>query len=684
MTKLRDFWRWSERVQDRFGVRVVLAVLSLAVIGGSLGQIALRAGSINRDRNAILEALTTTSLMAGDDVARSLKEKGTFEAGGREWGDVSLRDASGAIFGPDGRVAIPLEVAEYCLRNEAPSWAPAWLVTQPQTARLGAVSIAAFVLLVVVLRGFHELLLTGLLTAGAAFLARSLGLLDLGWALAGIGVLGWSFLLLLRAARTGLSGRGGIRATAQLVLMEGARTGLPLVFIVVMLVVLPLIPLSLDPDAPLRYRVQTFMSWSLGLAFWLAALMTLLLGCSTIATEIRDRQIWQVVTKPISRLRWLVGKWLGLAVLNFVLTATSCVSIFFFIQYLRSQPTAEGLAGREDSFLLQETVLTARAGAFPTWDELDNEQLRQRISQIEETDPEIRARGGMGINERRAAVQELRELHNSLQRTVPPAVAGAPPNYFVFNGLSAAKDLGGTLTIRSIFHILRDDEHERYQCRFIFDRGGGEQPIAVDQTFVPTMSHVFQVPAEWVDDEGALRMAIQNLAPAAINFDPDDLEILYRVSSFESNFLRAALVHWSKLAFLAALAVACATALGFPVACLASITIFLAGSAAPFLARALYWYAPAEMNEIDFSDTAAGISWVFEVIIHQLAVAMTWAFGAFGDYDPTGALVRGRHLPWSEVFNAFARMLLFWTGGSLLFGWRVLTRRQLAIYSGSG
>jgi hypothetical protein len=36
------------------------------------------------------------------------------------------------------------------------------------------------------------------------------------------------------------------------------------------------------------------------------------------------------------------------------------------------------------------------------------------------------------------------------------------------------------------------------------------------------------------------------------------------------------------------------------------------------------------------------------------------------------------------VFNAFARMLLFWTGGSLLFGWRVLTRRQLAIYSGSG
>ena len=59
----------------------------------------------------------------------------------------------------------------------------------------------------------------------------------------------------------------------------------------------------------------------------------------------------------------------------------------------------------------------------------------------------------------------------------------------------------------------------------------GQQPIAVDQTFVPTMSHVFQVPAEWVDDKGSLRMAIQNLAPAAINFDPDDLEI-HRVLIF--------------------------------------------------------------------------------------------------------------------------------------------------------
>ena len=55
-----------------------------------------------------------------------------------------------------------------------------------------------------------------------------------------------------------------------------------------------------DPDAPLRYRVQTFISRSMGLSFVFAACMTLFLACGTVAFEIRDRQIWQVVSKPNS------------------------------------------------------------------------------------------------------------------------------------------------------------------------------------------------------------------------------------------------------------------------------------------------------------------------------------------------------------------------------------------------
>ena len=149
--------------------------------------------------------------------------------------------------------------------------------------RLGAVSIAAFVLLVVA-RGFQELA-DGPADGGGGLPAIT-GLLDLGWALVGIGVLGWSFLLCFgppglgspvaegSSTRTGLDGRG--------------RTGLPLVFIVVMLVVLPSIPLSLILTRLLSGA--NLHELVIGLGLLAGRLDDVALGCSTIATEIRDRQ----------------------------------------------------------------------------------------------------------------------------------------------------------------------------------------------------------------------------------------------------------------------------------------------------------------------------------------------------------------------------------------------------------
>ena len=66
-------------------------------------------------------------------------------------------------------------------------------------------------------------------------------------------------------------------------LKEASRSRLSLVFIVVILVMLPLIPLALDPDAPLRFRMQTFISRSLGFTFYLAA-AALYLGLTIVST----------------------------------------------------------------------------------------------------------------------------------------------------------------------------------------------------------------------------------------------------------------------------------------------------------------------------------------------------------------------------------------------------------------
>ena len=46
--------------------------------------------------------------------------------------------------------------------------------------------------------------------------------------------------------------------------------------------------------------------------------MTLFLSCATVAFEIRERQIWQLMTKPVHRINYLLGKWVGVATLNVI------------------------------------------------------------------------------------------------------------------------------------------------------------------------------------------------------------------------------------------------------------------------------------------------------------------------------------------------------------------------------
>merc|ERR1711965_137136 len=144
----------------------------------------------------------------------------------------------------------------------------------------------------------------------------------------GVGVLVITFVLLVRllllvlsvlsspratSNRHGRSSRlVGVAAVAHTLVRESIRLRISLAFIVLMLVTLPLIPLWIDPDAPVRYQLQDFLSDSMALVYTLAACMTLVLACATVSFEVRDRQIWHLVTKPLGRLEYMIGKWLGL------------------------------------------------------------------------------------------------------------------------------------------------------------------------------------------------------------------------------------------------------------------------------------------------------------------------------------------------------------------------------------
>lgn len=241
-----------------------------------------------------------------------------------------------------------------------------------------------------------------LIVIGAIWLGIGLsflGLLIAGWGIAwplmlfpgteGLGSLlmaivplALMFLILLQSMRASLSPSYPVTAVARNVLNEAVRMKIGVVFIVVMLLLMAIIPLVQVEDQPLRYRVQQWMQYGLGLSYAILVLLTVFLSVSTIAFEQRDKIVWQTMTKPVPSWQYLLGKWVGVMALNLVLLAVASGGVYLFTEYLRFQPAlgesafhvdlagnpTRGPNAREpstDRRLLEQQVLVARIAAEP-------------------------------------------------------------------------------------------------------------------------------------------------------------------------------------------------------------------------------------------------------------------------------------------------------------------------------
>ncbi|MHC4947136.1 MAG: ABC transporter permease subunit [Planctomycetota bacterium] len=685
MKSLLPLYRRLDLVQRRRWFKIAMVVLALIVCGGSFGSLIATSHRIDAQRRSLMVALDGQNLADEDELAVTLHETGTVEVDGRVYGGPHLVDPPEPIFDGDGNIIAPPILIERLVADQRPDWAPRWLLEQPATTWMLGGIMLAWLLLIVVMEITLPFALTVVATAVPAAVCIALGNEQATLGVVGIGLLTFTFVLLTRLALLAYSYPSQVLAVAHTVIKEASRTRVSLVFIVLLLVLLPLLPLWLDPDAPLRFRVQTYISRSLGLTFAIAGCMTVILACATVAFEIRDRQIWQLMTKPLSRVSYLAGKWLGVVTINLILLLIAGVSTFGFIQYLRTTPVASGRQGLLDIMQLQEEVLTARLGTPPRLDELSDEQLRERLRQRIERDPELARQEQIPLSLQYELQAMIRENHLTGQRSVAPQTERT----FTFTGLERARGQRSAISLRYRFFILRNSPHETYPAAFYFN---GRPETAVRRTFVPTMSHVLLLNPALIREDGTLDVTIANLYQptpdeqgfGALNFEEDGLELLYRAGTFESNFLRAVLIAWIKLAFLAALGIGCATLLSFPVAVLTSFTVFIAGALAPFLQLSLEEYYPPDAAQMDWGNVALVIQWAFRSVIRALAQTLVFVLGGFGEYRPMQSLVEGRLIAWADVTWGLVRLTLLWSGLALLFGYLVMRSRQLAIYSGQG
>lgn len=564
----------------------------------------------------------------------------------------------------------------------------------PLAGILGALALSGIALLVVWLGlglTYIAALLLGLAIGLPMYLLGGETVRTLGFLIMGVTGLLLSFSVLIRGLSMALSTPHPVTTIARNVLAEAVRMKVSLVLILALAFMLAAMPMILDAEQPLRYRVQAFLQWSTGLSFWLIALLVVFFSVATVSYEQREKVIWQTMTKPVTAWQYILGKWLGVVLLGGALLSVTGVGVYQFTEYLRSQPAIGESAPyvpqddsqliTEDRLILETQVLSARRTVYPTLpfvpgDERFDEGVRERI--------ERERRLQTNFNPTPAQIEAIRaqlvEEAVAEFRSIEPRAEGYET--FTFRGLGEARNDEHPLTLRYKINAGGNPPDEFYSLTFVFEDGTVFPPRTTGLGF----SHTMTIDPDLINDDGVLRVQLYNGAfrigpsggamfrpnPSTASVPPDGMEISHPVGTYTGNFARIVGVLWVKLALLSIVAVFASSFASFPVASLISVSVFLMAEGARFVQDALVSW--------DRTSDNAGLEITRNAVYH-FADAISGLLSAYADLRPTQRLADGIALRWGEVSSGVAILgiacAVFYILGVLVF-----KRRELAIYSG--
>ena len=513
-------------------------------------------------------------------------------------------------------------------------------------------------------------------------------------AAAGIWAMTVAFIVGLRLIRLLLSPGWPITGVARTLVDEGIRMKIALVFIIGLLLLVPVLPLVLDPVERLEYRLRFFLTWSVAGCGLLLGLLTVFLSCSTICHEISRRQIFLTLVKPVSRAEYLLGKWLGISLLNLLLLTVGGGGVYVMAKMVQGQQARGGPSG-PDRLAVEEQVMVARVAVRPSPPSTEDlNAIRQaRLAQLRAEKQDR--------YEQDVTAEDLQEITTRI-RVKWHTIGRLEDQTFVFENVDRALDFGRTIQLRMKPELSKRPPDEMVRMAlwlngrpFPMD-GGRHVPLVLSRGNF----HIVNLPLAMVDEQGKLAVRIKNVDlrdpqatwPASITFAPDsDLELLYTVGRFEPNLIRALLITWIELAFLAILALTAGTFLGFHVASLLTLMVFIAAIASRYLTESLAVYAGAPGAGLSFFSLLAGLlqdlgaslgkgdaAGAARLLLRIAGEFVVHSIPSFEQYEAVSLLSSGRLVSAGAVGRAALSIGLLGGGGCAVVAWWIFRRRELA------
>jgi hypothetical protein len=426
------------------------------------------------------------------------------------------------------------------------------------------------------------------------------------------------------------------------------------------------LPLLIKDDGTARGFTQILLTYTLTTVTALLGLSTLWLACGTLARDVEECQMQVVAVKPIARWQIWLGKWLGIMTLNAALLALCGASIYGLLQWRASRLPADQRQA------LRNEVLVARGSAKPAnvdqqIDARTDELLRERLKA-----------GRVDKNDVAEVHKQLREQVKADWQLVPPTAA----RRWEIN-LGRARD---SLRDRPLFLRIKFNA-ANFNTSGTF---GGMWAAGVPgktalwrselMSLAPDTFHEFPIPPNLFDDTGVLTLSFLNASNVALLFPLDEgIEVLYRESSFGVNFVRGLGIILCWMGLLAALGLAAASFLSFPVAAFLSLGILTMVFASGTMANALEVGTIADYN----SEKGTRGSTPLDMVVLPTFRAALKVISLARDFSPIDSLSTGRSITWTQLGAAFGQIVLLLGGAFALFGIAVFTRRELATAQGT-
>jgi hypothetical protein len=423
-----------------------------------------------------------------------------------------------------------------------------------------------------------------------------------------------------------------IWAVAKNTIRQAMRMKVAAVFLVLLLILLPVLGFSATGDGTLKGRLQTFVSYGLSLTAILLSLLTIIVSIYTVTSDIEQRQIYTVITKPIRRFEFLIGKLLGVIILDLILLGLFAAIIYSITVYVPAFVDANEL----ERMQADNEFFTARKSLdVPAVDV--SEEVREAYEKLKTA------------NELPEDVP-YEEIIERLTHQKQLARRAADVGQILIWDFKNVESLDRNMFIKFKYNVAVNPPDNQVYGRWIvgdyqyIEYGTESETPVYDRVHKNSVRdfHEISVPAEVIPEHGHLAVAFQNapLNNTVIFFPPDGIQVLYKADTFTGNFIRVTFLILFRLIFLASLGILASTFLSFPVAILLCLVLFTTACFSSFVIESFGFLG--ENVGVFYNYT---IAWIVRLLPQ------------FDKYNPTKFMVPGLLLSWNLLARCAAVML---------------------------